>query len=133
MTSVMKIFFHSLPYLVFTSALQSIILRMLLRILPRFWIAGISTKINEPIKLRLRYWNVRGRAQAVRYMLEEITHDHPNVDYQEHVEYLDKATEVWSQRKSDDIIAGPFHNLPVLYWNDKQIFGQTLTIGSNSY
>lgn len=101
---------------------------MLLRVLPRS--LHISKEIHNPIKLRLRYWNIRGRAQSVRYMLEEIAHAHPNVDYQEQIEYLEKAADSWSQRKSDEIIAGPFHNLPVLYWNDQQIFGQTLTIGS---
>ena len=53
----------------------------------------------------------------------------PNVDYQEESEYLEKAAESWLQHKSDETISGPFHNLPVLCWNDKDIFGQTLTIG----
>ena len=90
------------------------------------------TEANASTKLRFRYWNCRGRVQAVRYMLVEIARTHPNVDYQEDPEILEKAMESWFQHKSDETIAGPFHNLPVLHWNDKDIFGQTLTIGSST-
>ena len=85
-----------------------------------------------PIKLRLRYWNCRGRVQSVRYMLEDIVSRYSNVDYQEETELIEKALTHWFQYKSDENIAGPFHSLPVLRWNDENIFGQTLTIGSFS-
>lgn len=89
----------------------------------------MSTEANKSIKIRLRYWNCRGRAQSFRYMLEEIVHAHPEVDYQVETEYLEKENETWPQRKFDDTIGGPFQSLPVLRWNDKETFTQTLTIG----
>lgn len=89
----------------------------------------MSTESNKLIKLRLRYWNCRGRAQSFRYMLEEIAHANPNVDYQQVIEYLEKDAESWSPHKSDETIGGPFQSLPVLRWNDKETFTQTLTIG----
>ncbi len=88
-----------------------------------------TTKTTTDIKLRLRYWNCRGRVQTVRYMLEDIAYTHKNVDYQEVPEELEKAMESWFPNKSDETISGPFHTLPVFYWNDTHIFGQTLTIG----
>ena len=106
---------------------------MLLRIVPCFFLSSrsliISKEITKPIQLRLRYWNCRGRAQSVRYMLEEIAYAHANVKYREETEYLEKTAESWLPRKSDETIGGPFRNLPVLYWNEKETFGQTLTIG----
>jgi hypothetical protein len=89
----------------------------------------MSTEISTNIKLRLRYWNCRGRVQAIRYMLADIAYENKNVDYQEDPEILEKAVESWFQHKSDETISGPFHNLPVLQWNDTNVFGQTLTIG----
>ena len=89
----------------------------------------MSTKTLDSIKLRLYYWNSRGRAQAVRYMLEDIAATHQNVDYKEDFELVETGSEVWPQHKSDESIAGPFGNLPVLHWNETHAFGQTLTIG----
>jgi hypothetical protein len=89
----------------------------------------MSTKICDVIKLRFRYWDCRGRVQAVRYMLEDIAYTHPNVDYKENFEVLETAAQTWAQHKTDENISGPFQNLPVLHWNDTHIFGQTLTIG----
>ena len=89
----------------------------------------MSTITSSNIKLRFRYWNCRGRVQAVRYMLEDIAYNNSNIDYRDEPELLEKAAESWLQHKSDETISGPFHNLPVLHWNDKHIFGQTLTIG----
>ena len=48
----------------------------------------MSTNI---IKLRFRYWNCRGRVQALRYILEDIAYKHPNVDYKEETESLEKS------------------------------------------
>ncbi|CAF4024910.1 unnamed protein product, partial [Rotaria sordida] len=81
------------------------------------------------IKLRLYYFNCRGRIQAVRYMLEDIAYIHKNVDYKEDFELLEKRDEIWSQHKTNETISDPFHNLPVLHWNDTDTFAQTLTIG----
>jgi hypothetical protein len=89
----------------------------------------MSIKTSGDIKLRLYYWNTRGRVQAVRYMLEGIAYTHKNVDYKEDFESLEKIAETWPQHKTDQTISGPFHNLPVLHWNDAHTFGQTLTIG----
>jgi hypothetical protein len=85
--------------------------------------------MSTDIQLRFRYWNCRGRVQAVRYMLADIAYTHKNVDYKEDPELLEKALESWFTKKGDDTISGPFHNLPVLNWNNTHIFGQTLTIG----
>jgi len=89
----------------------------------------MSQTTSSDIKIRFRYWNCRGRVQAIRYILEDIAYKYKNVDYKEDTELLEKAVESWFQHKADETIAGPFHNLPVLNWNDKHIFGQTLTIG----
>lgn len=90
----------------------------------------MSTSINqENIKVRLYYWNARGRVQAIRYMLEDISAKYPNVEYQDEFELLEKAIEVWPARKADSNISGPFGNLPVLYWNDTQMICQTIPIG----
>ena len=94
-------------------------------------VKSISTTMSDNIKLRLHYWNCRGRVQAVRYMLEDIAVMHKNVDYKEDFEKLETASETWVLHKKDEKIAGPFHNLPVLHWNTTDIFGQTLTIGSS--
>ena len=85
--------------------------------------------MTETIKIALRYWNCRGRAQAVRYMLEDIAAKNKNVIYEENFEVLETMMESWPQRKPDENISGPFHNLPVLRWNEKDVFGQTLSIG----
>ena len=90
----------------------------------------MATKIiASPTKLRLHYWNIRGRVQAVRYMLEEIAEKHPNVDYKETFEPIDTMTNTWLKRKVDQTVAGPFRTLPVLHWNDQHVFSQSLTIG----
>jgi hypothetical protein len=89
----------------------------------------MSQQRTGDIKLRLYYWDARGRVQAVRYMLEDIVFTHENVDYKEDFERLETAAKLWAQHKLDENISGPFQNLPVLHWNDTHIFGQTLTIG----
>jgi hypothetical protein len=86
--------------------------------------------LSENIKIRLYYWNARGRLQAVRYMLEDIAAKYKHVDYKEDFGLVEKFTEVWLQHKGDENISGPFRNLPVLHWNDTFTFGQTLAIGS---
>ncbi|CAF1138914.1 unnamed protein product [Rotaria sp. Silwood1] len=89
----------------------------------------MSTKTLGDIKLRLYYWNCRGRIQSVRYMLEDIAYTHKNIDYKEDFELLATSAELWPTHKADETISGPFHNLPVLHWNDTHTFGQTLTLG----
>lgn len=89
----------------------------------------MSTQLSTGVKLVFRYWNCRGRVQAVRYMLEDIAYANKNVDYKDDPELLENAVESWFPKKSNEDYAGPYHSLPVLHWNDKHIFGQTLTIG----
>jgi hypothetical protein len=84
---------------------------------------------TDKTRFRLRYWNCRGRVQSVRYMLIDIAASHPNVTFDEDVELLEKAAELWTQRKVDETVSGPFHNLPVLHCNETDTFGQTLAIG----
>ena len=88
----------------------------------------MSTKALDTIKLRLDYWNTRGRVQSIRYMLEDIAWSHKNVDYREDFELLKKVDESWADKKADQTRSGPFHSLPVLHWNETDILGQTLTI-----
>jgi hypothetical protein len=95
-----------------------------------FFSRSMSKAASDNIKIRVHYWNARGRLQAVRYMLEDIANKHKNVDYKEDYEILEKAAEVWPQHKTDETISGPFRNLPVFHWNDTHTFGQTLAIGS---
>jgi hypothetical protein len=64
--------------------------------------------LSENIKIRLYYWNARGRLQAVRYMLEDIAAKYKNVDYKEDFELVEKFFEVWLQHKGDENISGPF-------------------------
>jgi hypothetical protein len=85
--------------------------------------------VSNHIKLRLHYWNIRGRAQAVRYMLEDIAYKHKNVDYKESFELIDTMMNTWAKIKVDQTISGPFRTLPVLHWNDTYTFSQSLTIG----
>lgn len=89
----------------------------------------MSKATSDNIKIRVHYWNARGRLQAVRYMLEDIAHKYKNVDYKEDFELIEKSAELWPQHKADETISGPFRNLPVFHWNDTHTFGQTLTIG----
>ena len=89
----------------------------------------MSAETSNNIKIQLHYWNCRGRAQSVRYMLEDLAYKNKNIDYKEDFELLEKASESWFVHKQDETVSGPFHNLPVLHWNEKHTFGQTLTIG----
>jgi len=88
-----------------------------------------TTTDSNRIKLRLHYLDCRGRAQAFRYMLEDIAYTHKNVDYKEDFEKVETCMTTWPQIKPDQTISGPFRCLPVLHWNDTHTFGQTLTIG----
>ena len=81
--------------------------------------------MSSTIKVRLHYWTCRGRAQSLRYMLEDLAATRKNLDYQETFEL---STSTWPEHKADPTISGPFGTLPVLHWNEKEIFGQTLTI-----
>ena len=87
-----------------------------------------NTTVSNKIKIRLHYLDSRGRAQAPRYMLEDIAYAHKNVDYQEDFEKVETFLSTWPEIKSDQTISGPFRTLPVLHWNDTHTFGQTLTI-----
>lgn len=84
---------------------------------------------SSKTKIRLHYLNCRGRAQAFRYMLEDIAYAHKDVDYKEDFEKVDTFLTTWPQIKSDQTISGPYRTLPVLHWNETHTFGQTLTIG----
>ena len=68
----------------------------------------MSAKPLDDIKLRLYYWNCRGRIQAVRYMLEDIAYIHKNVDYKEDFELLENMFETWRQHNMNETISGPF-------------------------
>ena len=84
-------------------------------------------------KLRFHYWGCRGRVQAIRYMLEDLAANNTNVDYQEDFEQMADFMSTWAGRKVDPTYAGPFRTLPVLHLNEKELFGQTLSIGINDF
>ena len=84
---------------------------------------------QEKIKIRLYYFNVRGRVQAIRYMLEDVAANYPNVEYKDDFEPVEKAAEDWPVHKADKNISGPFGSLPILHWNETHIISQTLPIG----
>lgn len=88
-----------------------------------------TTTDSNKIKLRFHYWNCRGRVQTIRYMLEDIAYKHKNVDYKEDFQDVGTVMTTWAEVKPNQTITGPYRTLPVLHWNDKDTFGQTLTIG----
>lgn len=85
--------------------------------------------IEEKTKIRLYYWNVRGRVEAIRYMLEDVAVKYPNVEYQDDFELYEKMGEEWPVHKLDKNISGPYGTLPVLHWNETHMVAQTLPIG----
>jgi hypothetical protein len=88
-----------------------------------------TNTVQEKIKLRLYYWDVCGRVQAIRYMLEDVAVKHSNVEYHDDFELFETMNEVWPVHKADKTISGPFKNLPVLHLNDTYLIAQTLPIG----
>lgn len=80
------------------------------------------------MKVRLHYWNCRGRAQTLRYILADVSHENCQIEYEETFEPIEKMMTDWVERKSNRQISGPFQTLPVLHVDDREILGQTLSI-----
>lgn len=77
--------------------------------------------------IELRYFNVRGRAQFLRYFL--LCREIPFAD--ERLP-LGAGFEAWQAIRPDQSITGPFQKLPVLRWGDRLI-GETTVIASFLY
>ncbi len=78
---------------------------------------------NYPL-IELKYFNVRGRAQFLRYFLR--CREIPFAD-----ERLPLGTgfEAWQAIRADRSITGPFQKLPVLRWGDR-VVAETTVIAS---
>lgn len=74
--------------------------------------------------IELRYFNVRGRAQFLRYFL--LCRQIPFAD--ERLP-LGAGFEAWQAIRPDRSITGPFQKLPVLRWGDR-VVGETTVIAS---
>lgn len=81
------------------------------------------------MKLRLHYWNCRGRAQTLRYIAADLAHDNAQIQYEETFESIETMISAWPDRKVDPHVSGPFGTLPVLHVDDRDVLGQTLSIG----
>jgi prostaglandin-H2 D-isomerase / glutathione transferase len=71
-------------------------------------------------RVTLRYFPVRGRAQALRFALTDAGIDFDDV----RVPFAD-----WPERRLDPAVAGPYRALPTLSWGDVTI-AETLPIAS---
>jgi hypothetical protein len=73
-------------------------------------------------RVKLRYFDARGRAQFVRYYLlgRDIAFEDERVP-------LSADFGAWLAIREDRAKTGPFHKLPVLYWNDAEL-PETLVI-----
>lgn len=78
---------------------------------------------NYP-RIELRYFDVRGRAQFLRYFLicRGIPFDDDRIS-------LAAGFEAWQTIRPDRTITGPFQKLPVLRWGDRMI-AETTVIAS---
>jgi hypothetical protein len=73
-------------------------------------------------KVRLRYFDARGRAQFVRYFLLA-----RGIAFEDERVPLSADFSAWLAIREDRAKTGPFHKLPVLYWDDSEL-PETLVI-----
>jgi len=78
---------------------------------------------NHP-RIKLRYFDVRGRAQFLRYFLlcRDIPFDDDRIS-------LAAGFDAWHAIRPDRTVTGPFQKLPVLVWGDRMI-SETTVIAS---
>ena len=81
------------------------------------------------MKIRLHYWNCRGRAQTLRHIFADLSSKNSQNQYEETFESIETMMTTWTEHKRDERISGPFRTLPVLHVDDREILGQTLSIG----
>ncbi len=75
-------------------------------------------------RIELKYFDVRGRAQFLRYFL--LCRDIPFEDTRLP---LGADFEAWQAIRPDRTVTGPFQKLPVLHWGDRMV-AETTVIGS---
>jgi glutathione S-transferase len=73
-------------------------------------------------RVKLRYFDARGRAQFVRYYL--LARD---IGFEDERVPLSADFGAWLAIREDRAKTGPFHKLPVLYWDDSEL-PETLVI-----
>jgi hypothetical protein len=73
-------------------------------------------------KVKLRYFDARGRAQFIRYYL--LARD---IAFEDERVPLSADFSAWLAIREDRAKTGPFHKLPVLYWDDSEL-PETLVI-----
>jgi glutathione S-transferase len=67
-------------------------------------------------RVKLRYFDARGRAQFVRYYL--LARD---IAFEDERVPLSADFSAWLAIREDRAKTGPFHKLPVLYWDDSEL------------
>lgn len=72
-------------------------------------------------RIELRYFDIRGRAQFLRYFLLC-----RNIAFQDDRVSLASGFEAWQAIRQDRTIAGPFQKLPVLRWGDRLVSETTV-------
>ena len=75
-------------------------------------------------RIRLTYFDARGRAQYLRYYLLA-----RGVAFEDHRVPLSGTFSEWLAIRPDRTVCGPFHKLPVLHW-DEQLVPETAVIQS---
>ena len=73
-------------------------------------------------RVTLRYFDARGRAQFVRYYLLA-----RSIAFEDERVPLSADFSAWLAIRADRAKTGPFHKLPVLYWDDSEL-AETLVI-----
>jgi glutathione S-transferase len=75
----------------------------------------------NPTRIELRYFDVRGRAQFLRYFL--LCRDIP---FEDDRVSLANGFEAWEAIRPDRTVTGPFQKLPVLLWGDRLVAEATV-------
>ena len=73
--------------------------------------AGRKKKFSKKTPIKLGYWNIRGMAQPIRYMLEYSEHPYEEIKY-EQGDAPDYSPKAWTDVK--DTLGLPFPNMPYL-------------------
>ena len=88
---------------------------------------ALSTAVSVPA-VTLRYFDSRGRAQALRYALVDA-----GIAFEdERVSLEEISSGKWASMKSNPALTGPWGTLPVLDWGDLRI-GQTEAIAAHLF
>lgn len=80
--------------------------------------AGRKKKYSKKTPIKLGYWNIRGMAQPIRYMLEYSEHPYEEIKY-EQGDAPDYSPKAWTDVK--DTLGLPFPNMPYLIDDELKI------------